>query len=208
MIEYQAYISEEQYPSTIVLFPHEGEPELVKLSAQFGVWSEDDGYILDYYDTEEEADDAVDEARNEAGEADDVESSRFWVERAPDWDELPAWFTELEVEEHFVRQDAWRGYTEVRFLAEEHGWVKLASGWVTGYPDDTVRHKLTASDLYRRLYEDGLRPAVDIIWTFSTSSNVFSTISDIWVRERDLEALKAWLPTVGFDPEDVELAFH
>jgi hypothetical protein len=70
-----------------------------------------------------------------------------------------------------------------------------------------VSYKVVAGNLYNALYKGEVHPPVPILWTFSTSSNVFSTISDLWVREADLDTFRGWLQSIDFDPEDVARAF-
>ena len=206
MIEYDLYLSEEQYPSMVARFS-EDEPEAVKFTKdRYGVWSDLDEYVVSYHETEEAA--QAEAERLQAEEhADDDDEMVFWVQCPEVCEEMPEWWEALQPTERYVRQNAWRGYTEVAFEAEDHGLVKFASGWVTGYPDSTVSYKVIAGNLYNALYKGMVHPPVPVLWTFSTSSNVFSTISDLWVREADLGTFREWLQSIDFDPEDVARAF-
>lgn len=95
--------------------------------------------------------------------------------------------------------DAWRGYYEPSF---EDGWVDFARGWATGWPDETVSHKVQFNELMERLNRGDIVPPCELVFVFCHSSNVFSTGVDAVVREEDEPLLMAWLAEVGCDIEE------
>lgn len=115
-------------------------------------------------------------------------------------EEPPPWFWEVFTKRDYVPTDAWRGHYDTKLT----GLKKITSGWVTGYPDDSVRHKLTASDLYQKMTEGSVTAPVPVYWLFEPTSNVFSMASEILVREADYEAAMEWL---GEDFEALDRAF-
>ena len=103
----------------------------------------------------------------------------------------------------YVRTDAWRGYWDVEIA---HGYTTLASGWATGsYSDVPWKHAF--NDLVDRIQEGELQPPVELIFAFGLTSNVFSTSTDVIVRECDLKTLTMWLTLVaGISIEELEQA--
>lgn len=92
--------------------------------------------------------------------------------------------------EEWVKTDGWRGYTKWKL---NDGWVSIADGWITGYPDETTERKRELGEYYEAMSSGKLKPPVDIWWIFGSTSNVFSSTSEIVCREEDEEAVKAWL---------------
>ena len=105
-------LSDDDYPSTAVLFRPDDYPEAV----QFG--------------DRERSDDEY------------------------QYDEAPSWWAPrfkgglIIAVSKWVSTSAWRGHTD---WDVSPGWARVGSGWVTGYPDDSVSHKLTASDVYEQM---------------------------------------------------------
>jgi hypothetical protein len=115
---------------------------------------------------------------------------------------LPDWWDELGITRRWKRIDGWRGYWQTSL--SKH-YVGIASGWLTGHPDSTTSHKMEAAVFHTVLKEGKLIPPKPIYWTFDRSSNVFSTISDIWVHEDHKEEVLAWLEEQGLG--DIQQAF-
>ena len=104
--------------------------------------------------------------------------------------DLPEW-----VRKHFAPQTCvdiggGRGYREL----PARDLVKVATGWITGWPDSTTQHKVAAGDAFEKLRNNP--PEFPIYWEFSPTSNVFSTASTVWVEnDGDLGAFEHWLRT-------------
>lgn len=105
----------------------------------------------------------------------------------------------------WVQTDGWRGYTSIKFQDDVE---VIASGWLTGYPDSTTSHKLTAAQLYDKLEREELVPPVPLYWVFSPTSNVFSVASDMVVHKDDKPKLEQWLETTGTTLGDLKEAFN
>jgi len=89
----------------------------------------------------------------------------------------------------YVRTDAWRGYWDVEIGA---GYTNLASGWSTGYYEDVPwKHKF--NDLVDDVLSGELICPYEIIFSFAPTSNVFSTSSDVIVRESEIDYITEWL---------------
>jgi hypothetical protein len=96
--------------------------------------------------------------------------------------------------EKWVKTDGWRGYTDWEL---NEGWVDVAEGWVTGYPDETTQRKVELHDYFEKMLNGELIPPVEVWWFFGKTSNVFSTASKIVCRAGDLETLKEWLEEIN-----------
>jgi len=119
---------------------------------------------------------------------------------------VPDWYNEVvSGARKWVSSDAWRGHFETPI---KEGMVKLGSGWVTGYPDDTVAHKQTAADVFEKLQSGELKPPKPIYWLFEPTSNVFSTASDLMVKKADLPAVTQWFSKMGVDLKSLADAFN
>jgi hypothetical protein len=130
---------------------------------------------------------------------------RFSVESV-NWMEHPVWFDEARVGMGWNQTDGWRGHTT---FTPPEGWETLTYGWVTGYPDETVGHKVTASDVFQDLTEDSdVVAPVPILWCFGTTSNVFSTSSNVMIPEGTADEVNAWLDGMtGVTAVDFDRAF-
>lgn len=79
-------------------------------------------------------------------------------------------------------------------------------GWTTGWPDDSVSHKLEASQIYEKMLENS--PPFPVVWLFGTTSNIFSMSTDVLVRDKDEDKFDAYLLTLGSDAEKFTDAFR
>lgn len=78
----------------------------------------------------------------------------------------------------YVRTDAWRGYHETSPL-DGSGWMKVDGGWVTGdWPDAPAEAQ--ESNVKAKL--DALAEDQDVVVVFAPTSNVFSTVYDVYVH--------------------------
>jgi hypothetical protein len=89
----------------------------------------------------------------------------------------------------YIRTDGWRGYWDP-VIAE--GYTNLASGWSTDRYDD-VEYKHNFNDLVDAILEGELQCPYMIVFAFGMTSNVFSTASDVIVKDSELEAIEEWL---------------
>ena len=96
--------------------------------------------------------------------------------------------------EKWVSSDAWRGYTD---FVLNPGYVEVADGWVTGWPDSTVQRKIELGEIFQKLQNGEIKCPVEVWWLFGITSNVFSTASTIVVRENDVESFKAWVESIN-----------
>jgi len=100
--------------------------------------------------------------------------------------------------------DAWRGYycledTNTQFKS-------IINGWVTGYPDSTVRYKEFSCQLYEYLEKKG--SPIPIWWVFSPTSNLFSTSVNIIVLEENEAEFWNWIKwKFKKSPSEVQDAF-
>jgi hypothetical protein len=196
----------DDYPETLIYFAPTGT-EVTKFSSpRFGLWDEDEGYQTEHASTSEDIVEKFYAALTEADmtEDDNDESGRFRICDARDADLVLDWFEDGEFGSHYVHTDAWRGYTVVDYNGR---WEEYTGGWVTGYPDESTSHKMTAADLHNALYEGDLVPPFPIVWYFGRTSNVFSQTSDILIPSGQREEFETWLAEVGYLPEAVERAF-
>jgi len=128
----------------------------------------------------------------------------------PEHGDVDDWFFDVFDKRTYVRTDGWRGY----YVTSLKGtYEALASGWVTGMPDDTVGYKRVAIDLAEYLDEEhrGYETLPDgavLYWIFDPTSNLFSTASELLVPVECADAVQAWLVACGFELGDIETSFH
>jgi hypothetical protein len=90
---------------------------------------------------------------------------------------------------NYVRTDGWRGYWDT---IVEDGYTTLASGWSTGrWSDVPWKHKF--NDFVDSIADGEVECPFELIFSFGLTSNVFSTSSDVIIRESKLEAFTEWL---------------
>lgn len=118
-------------------------------------------------------------------------------DQIPFGDELP----EGVAAEVWKQTDAWRGYTD---WSLEPGYIEIADGWTTGYPDESVPQKKELADMFEELRTGELVPPCDIYWLFGITSNVFSQASKIYIKEKDRPVLKAWLDEINGGLEELQ----
>ena len=125
------------------------------------------------------------------------------------YDDPPDWFAPrfngglIYVVAGWFQTDGWRGYAELDITP---GWSFVASGWTTGYPDDSTSHKLEASQIYEKMLEKS--PAFPVVWLFGVTSNVFSQVTDVLVQDGDEDSWEAYLVSLGSDADKFSDAFR
>lgn len=162
---YTYVLSDDEYPSTCVLF----RPDELTEAVQFG-------------DQERSSDDFQ-------------------------YDDPPAWFAPkgglIYVRNRWVMTDAWRGHTD---FDVSPGWSNVGTGWTTGWPDDSVSHKLEASEIYEKMLENS--PPFPVVWLFGVTSNVFSQVTDVLVQDGNEDKWEEYLLALGSDTEKFTDAFR
>lgn len=92
--------------------------------------------------------------------------------------------------EKWVSTDAWRGFTEWE-LAK--GFIEIADGWITGFPDKSVERKIELADIFQKLIDSDILPPCNVYWLFGITSNVFSQASKVFVEKGNEELIEKWL---------------
>ncbi len=164
---YTYTLTDDEYPSTCVLFRPEVAPEAVHFGAR---------------------------------------------ERSADeyqYDDPPDWFAPrfkgglIYVVAGWTQTDGWRGHTEFDISP---GWSFVGTGWTTGHPDESVSHKLEASQIYEKMLENS--PDFPVVWLFGITSNVFSQVTDVLVQDGDEDKWEAYLVSLGSDTDKFTDAFR
>jgi len=89
----------------------------------------------------------------------------------------------------YHRTDGWRGYWQPEI---SKGFIDVASGWATdSYDDVPWKHKFNA--LVDNIQSGELSCPYKIVFVFGLTSNVFSTSTDVLVKESELEKFTTWL---------------
>jgi hypothetical protein len=101
----------------------------------------------------------------------------------------------------YVSSSAWRGYWNV-IIAE--GYKSIASGWSTGDYSD-VPWKKAFHELTTAISDGNAEPPVELIFSFGQTSNVFSTTTDIILKESDIERFAHWVEyRIGVSIDDLK----
>lgn len=122
--------------------------------------------------------------------------------------DVPDWFWKYFDKRKWHSTSAWRGYYQTKW---KNGFVKIADGWVTSWPSESVKHKIKAIELnqfLQDLAENGEAIPAPIFWVFEPTSNVFSTASEIFCNKKDLPVISNWLEKHGFELEAIKESFH
>lgn len=125
------------------------------------------------------------------------------------YDDPPDWFAPrfkgglIFVVAGWSQTDGWRGHTEFDISP---GWSIVGTGWTTGHPDETVSHKLEAAQIYEKMVEKS--PPFPVAWLFGTTSNVFSQVTDVLVRDEDEPKWEAYLVSLGSDADTFTDSFR
>jgi hypothetical protein len=103
--------------------------------------------------------------------------------------------------ERWVFTEGSRGYTTWDL---KEGYEKLAEGWMTGWPDDSVRRKLDFAEFCGRLEKGEITPPAPICMIFGVTANVYTTSTCIAVAAKDVEQIEKWLETVDESVDELE----
>lgn len=103
----------------------------------------------------------------------------------------------------YHRSDAWRGYWSPDV---SKGFIDIASGWATGdYSDVPWKHKFNA--LVDDIQSGELSCPYKVVFAFGLTSNVFSTSTDVLVKEAELERFTNWLQEeAGLSIDELKLS--
>ena len=92
--------------------------------------------------------------------------------------------------EIWVKADTWRGFTDWKILAD---YEKIADGWITGFPDSSVQHKIKLEKIFTDLQDGKIMPPCDLFWIFGRTGNIFSYACVVVVAKEDVEKIEEWL---------------
>ena len=202
---YLTHMDEEGYPPTIVRFAPGEDPQRVVFSQnRYGIFDELEDATLEESNDEEALYELLESVRTEH---DDEAGDRFWIYDAHDDPYGVEWFVEYGFGARWHSSNAWRGYTVPVF--DEDKLETFATGWVTGFPDETVSHKRVAEYLFEALINGDLEPPFEVFWFMAVTSNVFSQSADILIPAGKDQEFEAWIDASSFDytAEEVTRAF-
>lgn len=112
--------------------------------------------------------------------------------------EVPAWFKELFDTwdgRQYKKTDGWRGHYET--LDKFKNVKKIASGWTTGWADETTRRKAVFNGWAEDLAEGMIPTPYPIYFLAEPTSNVFSMGMDVFCKEEDYDKVISWLDEIG-----------
>lgn len=112
--------------------------------------------------------------------------------------ETPNWFRELFDKwegRNYKPTDAWRGHYET--IDKFKDVKKIASGWITGMPDETTRRKAVFNGWAEDLAEGVIPTPYPIYFLVEPTSNVFSMGMDVFCKEKDYDNVISWLDEIG-----------
>ena len=113
---------------------------------------------------------------------------------------LPRWGYEIFPEQWTGRvwrsSSGWRGYYETESVF--HGLTKIEDGWMTGDYGD-VPWKRDSHAFLQALGEGDIVPPAPIYVLFEPTSNVFSTATTILTKTTDVDKVREWLESSGYD---------
>jgi hypothetical protein len=140
---------------------------------------------------------------------DKVERIHFgqYVSYTQDGDESYDWFDELlktkGSPQKWKQTDAWRGYYD---STSSFNLESLASGWTTGWVDETVQRKLDFNALAESLIEQKIVPPFPIYILIEQTSNLFSSAVDVLIESKDKGKVVEWLESEGYSVEGLKHA--
>jgi hypothetical protein len=76
--------------------------------------------------------------------------------------------------------------------------VSIASGWTTGWVDETTNRKVDFNEFGEQLIKGDIDCPFTIFILVEPTSNVFSTAVDVLVREADKDKVLNWLEEAGY----------
>ena len=116
-----------------------------------------------------------------------------------DGDEPDEWFTNIVKNNgsprKWIKTDAWRGHYD---SSKNLDLVSIASGWTTGWVDETTNRKVDFNEFAEQLIKGDIDCPFTIFILVEPTSNVFSTAVDVLVREADKDRVLNWLEEAGY----------
>jgi len=112
--------------------------------------------------------------------------------------EVPDWFKELFDKwegRNYKKTDGWRGHYET--LDKFKNIKKIASGWTTGWADETTRRKAVFNGWAEDLAEGIIPTPYPIYFLAEPTSNIFSMGMDVFCKEKDYDNVISWLDEIG-----------
>jgi len=115
----------------------------------------------------------------------------------PEGDKIP----EPIEKEIWKNTDGWRGYTDWEL---KEGFIEVADGWITGFPDRTTERKIELAEIFDKLKAGEIKPPCKIYWIFGITSNVFSTASSVVIENGNEEIIEKWLQKIDGGTEGLK----
>jgi hypothetical protein len=116
-----------------------------------------------------------------------------------DGDEPDEWFTNIVKNNgsprQWIKTDGWRGHYD---SSKNLDLVSIASGWTTGWVDETTNRKVDFNEFGEQLIKGEIDCPFTIFILVEPTSNVFSTAVDLLVREADKDRVLNWLEEAGY----------
>lgn len=126
-----------------------------------------------------------------------------------DGDEPDEWFTSIVKNNgsprKYIKTDAWRGYYD---SSKNLDLVSIASGWTTGWADETTSRKVDFNQFAEQLIKGDIEAPFTIFILVEPTSNVFSTAVDVLVREADKDKVVSWLEAEGYPVSNLQNALN
>ena len=201
---YLIHRDEEGYPPTFLRFAPGEDPQRVVFSTpRYAIFDELEDGSVEFSNDWDELEELLVSMREES---DDGDGDRFWAYDAHEDTYGVEWFSDYKLGARWHSSNAWRGYEEPTYSDELE---PFASGWITGYPDETVTYKRVTEHLFADLINGDLEPPFEVFWFIGVTSNVFSQSSDILVPAGKSDEFSLWLDGLdGYDSEGMTHAFN
>jgi hypothetical protein len=126
-----------------------------------------------------------------------------------DGDEPGEWFTNIVKTNGspraYIKTDGWRGYYS---SSKNLDLVSIASGWTTGWVDETTTRKVDFNQFAEQLIRADFEVPFTIFILVEPTSNLFSTSVDVLVREADKDKVINWLNEAGYPVSTLQNALN
>ena len=126
-----------------------------------------------------------------------------------DGDEPGEWFTNIVKNNgsprNWIKTDAWRGHYD---SSKNLDLVSIASGWTTGWADETTSRKVNFNEFADQLIKGDIECPSTIFLLVEPTSNVFSSAVDVLVREADKDKVTGWLEEAGYSVSTLQNALN
>lgn len=124
-------------------------------------------------------------------------------------DDPDEWFTDIVKNggspRKYIKTDGWRGYYD---STQNLNLVSIASGWTTGWADETTSRKVDFNEFAEQLMKGDIECPFTIFILVEPTSNVFSTAVDVLVREADKDKVTGWLEEAGYAVSTLQNALN